>query len=73
VNELGSYFLLGTIFAIVFLISLTYNPAVGMALQQFLPHDFSKRKTLYKALLGIIIAWPAMIAYVWMTYNNRNK
>ena len=68
---LVEYFLIGAILDIVFLIVLTQNPATGILLQQFLPQDFSDKKTLHKTLLGIFIAWPAMIAYVIVMYRSR--
>ena len=72
---LEKYFLVGIVLAMIFTILMGSGPGVPMLMQRYLPQDFSDRKTFQKAIILIIVAWPAMAAYIEykIFMSNRKK
>ncbi|KKN70554.1 hypothetical protein LCGC14_0429850 [marine sediment metagenome] len=68
---LEKYLLVGIVLAMIFAILMTSGPGIPMLMQRYLPQDFSDRKVFRKAILLIIVAWPAMFAYIILMSDKR--
>lgn len=68
---LEKYLLVGIVLAMIFVILMGSGPGIPMLMQRYLPQDFSDRKVFRKAILLIIVAWPAMFAYIILMSDKR--
>jgi hypothetical protein len=68
---LEKYLLVGIVLAMIFVILMASGPGIPMLMQRYLPQDFSDRKVFRKAILLIIVAWPAMFAYIILMSDKR--